>query len=50
MQESGSVMLSPGWKESDGWMNDEMDRWIIAVDKRWMFVTQMVWLKEGMRI
>lgn len=34
MQETGSVMLSPGWKESDEWMNDEMDRWIIADDTR----------------
>lgn len=40
-------MLSPGWKESGEWMNDEMDRRIIADDKRWMFVIQTVWLEEG---
>lgn len=28
-------------------MNDGMDRWMIADDKRWMLVTQSVRLKEG---
>lgn len=54
-QESGSVMLSPGMQESDGWM----DGWI-GDDKRGMFAAQrgtaeggvtkrILWMGEGLR-